>query len=767
MQRLRPSRERRRPLGRLARAALALPFVVLPAALPGCGEDDAIVDPPPPPGPHHEATFGPEGGELALDQVGIVVPAGAFDEEVTIAVEPVDDEPASAGAVTGAVRIAGLPATWDQPILLRLPYAGDLSGLTVIYASQDRDDPFSGAPITRCTGHDATAAGGWLEAALLPALAPERGGAGGVAAGSKDDPVWMQIFGLTGMQRRLLPAPDADPVTFVVEHHASYAPVVDGLESALEDAYRFWQDEGFVYTHAGNQLLTLDRIRVRIGGGYRSDPTRLGYATVVPWDDDDVPYGGYHTGRPTIAYHEDDFTPTNLPDLRRQTGAMMLTLAHCYSAPWSDDDAWWWRRATANWAEGLFPPAEGYIPAPVVGTERAVLAGLAARGPWQTSRRYADSFTAVVKHLTQEYGRGLLATVAGRLRSHEPSVDAVLAAVPESPSVWWPEFVAAHLGGQVYPVDADTLLADLDGVFTVATAGDTVASFTEEYADLAARRFRVDLARPAFDPDEGLRFRVSGGVDDEADLEVLVFAVDGGGDLVLLDRANDLTITGLDLYAGQGQDLLAVVTCAEIAGDSYGTRPVTLEIRNEVPPDEVVAADYTRASIAIRFHAWEVDGEEHPDEQIMNPVIDGAFEEGFFSAVWDSLNYSYHHFGHLQLNVAESPLRVTAFDLRRETGYVPHPEYGHKVEEGRGTGGIAFAGEGEDQHGRYHQFRIDGPAACDAIDHLDVVRYNWAGNILIFELASWGCNSSSSVDVKLYFADRSAPPGVASARRRP
>jgi len=749
---LRPLLDRERPLNHLVRAAIALLIVILLILLPGCSEEDAITDPPSPPGPRYEATIGPDGGELDLDEVAIVVPAGAFGEDVTIAVEPLDVVPAGAGVVTGTVRITGLPATWDQPILLRLPYTGDLSGLTGLYTSADRTDLFSGAPITDCTGHDATAAGGWLEATLLPELAPERAGlANQHARTAKDDPVWMQIFGLTGMERRLLPAPDADPVTFVIEHHASYGPVVDGLQDALEDAYRFWQDEGFVYTHAGNEYLTLDRIRVRIDGGYRADPTRLGYATVIPWDDDSFPWGGYHLGQPTIVYHEDDFTTANLPDLRRQSGAMLLTLAHCYSAPWTDVDAWWWQRATANWAEGLFPPTPGYVPAPVVGTERAVLAGLAARGRWQTSRRYADSFTAVGEHLTQAYGQGLLATAAGRLRDHEPSVDAVLAAVPESPSVWWPAFVAAHLGGQVYPVDADTLLADLDGVFTVATAADTVASFTEQYADLAARRFRIDLARPAFDPDEGLRFQVSGDVDDETDLEVLVFTVDGSGDLVLLDRANDLTITGLDLYAGQGKDLLAVVTCAEIAGDSRGTRAVTLDVRNDVPEDEVVAADYTHASIAIRFHAWEEDGEEHPSELIENRVIDGTFEEGFFSAEWDSLQFSYHRFGHLQLNVAESPLRVTAFDLHQETEYVPHPEYGHNVTEARGTGEIAFAGEGEDQHGRYHEFKVYGPNACDVIDHLDMVRYNWAGNILIYELASWGCNSSSSVDVKVYF----------------
>ncbi len=723
---------------------------ILSSLLFACSSDDGgVTDPTVPEEPVAEAVIGPAGGELVTDELVLTVPADAFVARRALAVEQVEPPGEGPGAVTPIVRLSGLPPLWHEPLVVRLAYEGSLRHESGLYRMEVRTDPTTGRAVRCRVPAVAHESGGWLEASIVPTRAPD------VEVARRADDQWLALFGLTGMRTRFLPSLDADPHLFVVHYHDSFTPVVDALVDPLQDAYAFWRNEGVLHPHAALDVLGLDGITVEVDALFTSEAGRMVEARVDPWEDHGsyAPSTGFHVGRPTITYERDDFALGNLDELRRQTGAAVFTLTQLYNCPWMRHSDLWWRRAVAQWSRSLFPPTDSYVPPGVEGTERVVLEGLAVRDDWTSRLRYGDAWTSVVEYLTDRHGRSVIAAAAGRMRLQEEPTGAVLDAIGESPSLWWPEFVVSHVAGLVYPVEVDSLLAAIDGEFAVTDGGATTTSFTDPYADLSARRYRIDLERADFGPDEGLRFRVHGDVADEADLEVLVFTVAADGTLDLVDGANDVTVAGLDALTAADLDLLAVVTCAETIAPYDGTRPVTLDVELGVDDPGIEPQDYDRAWMRLVHHTRETNGEEHPRWRIDTRVMRVNLEDGAFVTEWDSVSADSRRFGHFEIELAEDPLRVVRLDLHQEASYLPRPEYGHNRVELQGSGVLPFDEANSHDDGTYHAFRLEGSDACAFVDRIEEVHYNWAGGNLVYELGTWECNDFSSLEVRLYYEE--------------
>lgn len=113
-------------LGKLTRSRIAVPALLLAAALAGCadaGSPDALVAPDvaaaAPGGVRSETArwIGPQGGTVELDGFRLVVPPAAVDRPVRFSIRL----PSAAG---GAVEFGPHGQAFRKPVRVELPYAG-------------------------------------------------------------------------------------------------------------------------------------------------------------------------------------------------------------------------------------------------------------------------------------------------------------------------------------------------------------------------------------------------------------------------------------------------------------------------------------------------------------------------------------------------------------------------------------------------------------------------------------------------------------------
>ncbi|MCP4868163.1 MAG: hypothetical protein GY898_05545 [Proteobacteria bacterium] len=118
-------------MSRFVRSPLPLLLAVAGLALTGCDVSPTF-------------TVGPDGGTIEVGGVGLEIPAGALDEEVEIGVEVlVDLEDAGYAAIPSFVdgvpeiSIALTPhgTTFNEPVTLTLPFAGEPDNLAVLRAA--------------------------------------------------------------------------------------------------------------------------------------------------------------------------------------------------------------------------------------------------------------------------------------------------------------------------------------------------------------------------------------------------------------------------------------------------------------------------------------------------------------------------------------------------------------------------------------------------------------------------------------------------------
>jgi len=495
-----------------------------------------------------DATVDDAGATLASSGVTIDIPAGALSDAVDIAVfRPA--KPPDRGD-TGSYRLSGLPAGFAQSIGLRLTLetadllATESSAVILAEIVSVTDD---GDTSRQLRILDAVAADSTLEASLPPGdyvLFP---------AATREDPSGLLLdiilngHNPSGRAHVEIPLPiyvwSNDRLTtyrdlmllWLVEDATAFLPLTEGFRN---DAFP---------EQAAYMPLIEGTVREASYG-----PSRV--SAQLQFNDE---VAGTISPHVTWIHDPDD---ADLESIRQWVRFYLWNAAYAARTGLKGD--WWFYATGIHLMSDISPDYVHYGQQacqsfPVAGLARSVNPDFEVR---EGIIPYGLGMASLARWIDRQEGEGwgregLKATLDER--SGDTYLDAGFLgrALPDAPGVWWPEYLADLLTGQLYDVDLSWFLALADETWTLDSPDDLTHTFSGIHQALDGRLYRIDLERDDFPEGDQLNLGV---VDPQGEAELLVFSIDEGA-ASLVDRGQQVTVSNLGTLHALDEDLLVLV----------------------------------------------------------------------------------------------------------------------------------------------------------------------------------------------------------------
>jgi hypothetical protein len=156
---------------------------------------------------------------------------------------------------------------------------------------------------------------------------------------------------------------------------------------------------------------------------------------------------------------------------------------------------------------------------------------------------------------------------------------------------WWPAFLKEYIGGRIYNVSGDDLLKDLSSptgprVFTIQGPTDTLRNFSDTYADLSARLYRVNLRYSGLDTSALIRFSAGPASLGSQYVGVMLFGLKNNT-LTYWQYANTVTVKQVKDLTASGYDIVAAVVNCLNESPYDGSRAIELTVTVESRPGEI------------------------------------------------------------------------------------------------------------------------------------------------------------------------------------
>ena len=436
-------------------------------------------------------TIGSDGGSVESDEVTITVPAGAFEDDASVALTTAPEQSFEDDAVSETYVVAGLPQSYNEEITISIAYNGELTENSYIAVGADTWVTSLGQSVTTYTLLPATPDGDRLTA-TLPAT-------GFVAAkavmANGEESTSITVTAVTGYKPHVTAGG-----YFKIDYASRWTTLesVQKLGEYLEDAYATIAGLGFSYAGRTNWPVSVTVKNLNSSDVY-------GYSANSLWGDN---YG----------YLE--FNSTKMDDLNE----MRITAGHeffhlvqalydprnFYSKAKLSSPYLWLDEACSVWIEEKFTVEQGYVSPTRAGNTLAPFEGVVT-GASADTQKHGYGLSAMIKYLVGEYGEACLVDIYNAVKDGSDPMTAVRRGTTE-PVEWWEEFLRKYALGDIYGAGIAELTANKSGMYRIITNSDTLETFSGDYPDLSGRLYIIRLENTVFDDNAELSLTLEGGM---------------------------------------------------------------------------------------------------------------------------------------------------------------------------------------------------------------------------------------------------------------
>jgi hypothetical protein len=327
-------------------------------------------------------------------------------------------------------------------------------------------------------------------------------------------------------------------------------------------------------------------------------------------------------------FEEDALVTGDVPTIQRAAGQVFNNLFFTLNDPFfseqftaqmlqAERNRIWPYYAIGAWSGELFAPAGTGGDAPLNFRLQMMCPfdGLSAGSnekPWA----HGLGLTGLIKYLAVTYSPDMLFQLYYKLPDVRFAIDALRAVLPVSEREWWPDFLKEYIGGKIYNLTSDDVQKDITSspnsrVFTIQGPADTLKLFSDSFADLSARLYRVNLRYSGIDTSAVIKFSAGPASLGSQYVGVMLFGLKNKT-LTYWQYANTVTVKQVKELTASGYDIVAAVVNCLNESPYNGSRTIELTVSvksgtGETPLQaaliEKIGGAYTNSSFTT-LHAY-------------------------------------------------------------------------------------------------------------------------------------------------------------------
>lgn len=590
-------------------------------------------------------TIGSEGGTLDGGEASVIIPSGALASARTVSLGLSEEQYQSESIISKTYTLSGVPSGAAKPAELRVKYSGALSeeSYIILVSTDTENEQTSSLSFQYLPAADSS---GYLAASMPTALQAK------LSRHKSTEDLFGEYLIMYFFAVSSYKSIQSSNGHFTIKYPHKARDLAPVIGTYLEETYSVFKATGFDFSSAGGYAGSLDYVLVHIEDFLKADEP-LAHHHYEPNHSSNDDYSTFN-----IDLNEKRLRTGSADEIRAAAGSEFMGLLFYASDPGRAYTLDWFLEAAKLWAQGLIVTTAGYVPSGFSGNEAAPFQGLlkGITPPWENVRAYGRGMAPLLKYLCADnrYGKGLMQKVFEKIRGGKKTVEALSDAIEDYPRVWWPGFLKEYLSGNIYPVPSGTIFSGPDGEFTIASARDTLKTFTKNYTGLSAGRYRVNLVYTDLNEASTLTFS-----SDRDYAPVLVFGVKNAS-LEYYGQGTEITINNIRDMVRSGYDLFAVVANSRVSADYTETTPVTLKVKvNQGPP--VSLDKYTRCYIGLAYVNCHFSNGDEWSVDTYSWEARGHFDGNSFTAISDTTISSVRHTTTITINLNENLSSIADF----------------------------------------------------------------------------------------------------------
>jgi hypothetical protein len=650
------------------------------------------------------AIIGAEGGTLTTKGFSLRVPTGAFAAAETLKVAgETHDNTFGVRVLSGVFKLEGLPASFAKSLEVKLECNRTPSAGYYIALGREVTSPGSGESGIFYSPVTATKDSTFLRATLFPdSLWKARTS---FRKSTRSEGLGARVMWLLGVDEQAMLISQLGHFEIFYPRYVETG--ASNLAAALENAYAAFFQMGFDRT-------AYDAVPWPMMISVKTVHLAPPLPPAILWSGHMPGLGEFFMG---IDFEEEALVSGDLPTIQRAAGQVFSNLFFTINDPFFlgrfdaqmlqvERNRIWPYYAIGAWAGEVFAPpgTGGDAPLNFRLQQMCPFDGLTA-GPGEKPWAHGLGLSPLIKYMAVTYAPDLIFRLYYKIPNVEFAIDALQAILPVPEREWWPDFLKEYIAGKIYNVTSDDLLKDLSSplnprVFTIQGSADTLKQFSEPYADLSARLYRVNLRYSGIDTSALIRFSVGPASLGSQYAGVMLFGLKNKT-LTYWQYANTVTVKQVKDLTASGYDIVAAVINCLNESPYNGSRTIELTVTvksgsGEIPLQaalvEKIGGTYTNSAFNT-LHAYVSYFYPYSDTR------NGILTARTFTASWNRPLSVYANRiarGNLVLSFDDSsPPHLTAFALRDT---------------------IAGAGE-------TYTFRLTSSTGCDIPGRLDYSVY--------------------------------------------
>lgn len=445
-------------------------------------------------------TIGPDGGEIAVDELTLTVPSGAFNSSAEISIyASTTEKPFKENHVSKSYKIDGIPTDYKTPIKISIKKNNDsLSNQNFLVIGEEFLDSGEFSYNFLESSDSSNFIVGYLQTTDF------NQSRSGLKKSVAEGHFIFDISVIQGYATYI--SAQGHFKIFLPFAKVGMAQIISGY---LEDAYQKILDLGFSYDARTNWPLNITFRELKNKKGDFIDAL-----TTTSKRGDNYGY---------IEFNTNLFN--NLAQLRVTVGHEFFHIVQSFydtrsylifgGKGISFPPYHWINEAFGAWIEEKFSNVNGYVPsvranenmfAPFEGMYYGVHYG------GSDPINFGYGMSAVAKYIVGTFGESTIIKIYEDIKTGKKHfIDAFCQVEPEEPVEWWDDFSRRFILSQIYSdVGLGTWKSNSSGEFRVSNENDTLATFTETYEDLSGKIFGLVPVYTGIKANSNAIFTISG-----------------------------------------------------------------------------------------------------------------------------------------------------------------------------------------------------------------------------------------------------------------
>ncbi len=603
-----------------------------------------------------ESDIGSSGGIIETEGITLTVPPGAFSSAVTISIfsGEASDNVFGDNAVTSPFRIEGLPEDFTKPVRVVLKYSGSLANEHYLAVGNELEVIESVDPVINTTLFEAKDSSGYLIADIEPP-ASSSSSEGSMKKGTSSVISRMLIMGLSNMSNY------ETPYFKLVHQFQADRVKIKKLAEYMDAAIDTFASMNLIdKSIAEAAIKEYGKLKVTIWG--RNNEKYRGWCIDMPefsMQTIDIPptYGLYvmsYLVKIKFSISENVLIVSSEEEIRSLAFAWVYRMC-CFSHAGSHQD--WFTYGSTLWMQEKYSGVAEYDVNKSPDLAMSPLAGIESGKSIFTDTRkaktvlggeltvqeenYSYSMVPFIKYLDLTYAKdkSLISRILTETifaQSGTPA-EGIVNALEDPEYIWFPGFCKAYLTRELYNIsyvhfqDKIHSLDQLDFYDEV----DTILYSEEDYADLSAHLYSVNLLMPEFKDNATLNLKLGPSSLNLDYVTAMAFGL-RNGELEYFDHASDLTITNLAGLKYNNYHSI-VILVINSANEPPFNESITIDLDTEmriVPKDFnwVIFRVVTRANYTYTDGSSTTEGDFYYADANLRR---GALSNNRFTATWN------------------------------------------------------------------------------------------------------------------------------------